>query len=227
MHTNKSTVLIVEDELLISSLLERQLGYHGYRVVGNAISYDLAVELFHQEQPDIILIDILLSGRQTGIDFAAYLRSLPACPPFVFLTAQLDRGYLEEAKKTLPAGYLNKPIQIDSLLSTMEVALYRQGRLGAGGQEVMVCLRDRGVNHFVHPADILYLHIDHIYVNTYLCDGRKLVDRRTLTDFLDHLGRPEIVQTHRSYAVNLAKVISYGDQGTHPGEHPHPGEPTP
>lgn len=210
MQTRNPKVLIVEDELLISSLLERQLEHRGYRVVGNAISYLQAVELYHETSPDIILIDIRLSGEFTGLDFGRYLRAQPSCPPFVYLTAQLDRRYLEEAKQTLPAGYLNKPIQLNSLMSTIEVALYRQQQ--SDSPPGMLILKDQGVNHFVRPDDILYLQIEHVYVNTYLLNGRQFVERSTLTDFLQQLGRPEIVQTHRSYAANLNHVASFEGQ---------------
>lgn len=209
MHAITPKVLIVEDELLISALLQRQLEQGGYRVVGSALSYDQAVELFLDRKPDIILIDIRLSGQKSGLDFAQYLRSLSGCPPFVFLTAQVDRKYLERAKRTLPAGYLNKPIQVNSLLSTIEVALYRRQRQES--PPGMVTLKAQGLNYFVPAHDILYLRIEHVYVHTYLKDGGKMVERSTMTDFLNRLGRPEIIQTHRSYAVNLNHVSSFAD----------------
>ncbi len=59
-----------------------------------------------------------------GIEAADEIRKSHAIP-VVFLTAHTDTGTIERAKTTEPFGYLPKPCSIDTLMSTIEVALYK------------------------------------------------------------------------------------------------------
>lgn len=210
MKQPANRVLIVEDEVLIAATIQIQLELKGYTVVGNAISYEEAVALNEQYQPDIILVDIRLSGEKTGIDFANHLRSLPHCPPFIYLTAQIDSRTLESAKYTLPAGYLSKPIQVNSLFAMLEIALHAN-QISAGTRG-SVTVKDNGANHLISPSSIVYLKIDHVYVKIFLEDHRELVERTTLANFMERLNLPVFVQTHRSYVANLMHVTGYDSQ---------------
>ncbi|MEO0733996.1 MAG: response regulator, partial [Bacteroidota bacterium] len=170
-------VLVVEDEVLIADTLTYHLEENGFSVVGSAISYHEAVALFQQTAPDISIIDIRLSGPRSGIEFGAFLRQQTPRIPFIYLTSQLDAHSLEAAKATFPAGYLGKPVPLNSLVSTLQVALHN-----AEVDDAYLVIRDRGVLHRILPEDILYLEADHVYVRYYLADGRALVERSTLTD---------------------------------------------
>jgi CheY-like chemotaxis protein len=66
-------ILIVEDEALISMDLQFVLEDLGHDVVGIATTYDMALELAVDHQPDLAFVDIQLLDGQTGIDVAAAL----------------------------------------------------------------------------------------------------------------------------------------------------------
>ena len=124
-------VLIVEDEFLIADSIARHLVKRGHTVVGKAISYEDAVAAYAEQQPDIALVDIRLSGQKTGIDFARFLKNEPAAIPFIYLTAQSDPATVDFAKETLPSGFLGKPVQMDSMLSMVSIAMHNhQVRMG-------------------------------------------------------------------------------------------------
>ncbi|MEE9440496.1 MAG: response regulator, partial [Candidatus Thermoplasmatota archaeon] len=120
-------VLIVEDEVLTSDLIRRYLIERGHLVTDQCLSYEEAVTSFHNEKPDVALIDIRLYGQKSGIDLASYLSSQPNCPTLIFLTAQYDQLTVEKALGTQPDGYLTKPIQKESLWTTIETAQRIQG----------------------------------------------------------------------------------------------------
>ncbi|QKZ13845.1 sigma 54-interacting transcriptional regulator [Spirosoma sp. KUDC1026] len=117
------SLLIVEDEFLIANDLRRILTKGGYQIGGIAGSVDEAKEQVASQRPDIVLLDIFLDGHETGIDLAHWLSKQAI--PFVFLSANLTDGLLEEAKVTQPFGFLTKPFREKDVLSTLEIARYR------------------------------------------------------------------------------------------------------
>ncbi|GAB3981448.1 hypothetical protein GCM10028806_51020 [Spirosoma terrae] len=117
------SLLIVEDEFLIANDLRRILTKAGYQIVGIAKSVEEAKQQVSQQRPDIVLLDIFLADQETGIDLAHWLNKQAI--PFVFLSANLTDSLLEAAKVTQPYGFLTKPFREKDVLSTLEIARYR------------------------------------------------------------------------------------------------------
>jgi len=115
-------LLVVEDERIVAIDLRGALEELGYTVVGTASSSDEALRTAEERRPDLVLMDIRISGASDGIQTARELRSRYHLP-VVYLTANADSATLERALATEPAGYLVKPFSPDSLRTTIEVAL--------------------------------------------------------------------------------------------------------
>ncbi|HEY4290488.1 MAG TPA: sigma 54-interacting response regulator [Puia sp.] len=116
-------IAIVEDEALISHNLELTLTKAGYRVVGIADSVPDALRLVDRENPDIILVDIVLNGPLTGIDLGRQLAERNKA--FIYLSANFQDSILEKARTTEPYGFLVKPFREKELLAMIGVVLYR------------------------------------------------------------------------------------------------------
>ncbi len=116
-------ILIVEDEFVVANDLRLILMNAGYRVNGIATSAEQADELLKKDKPDIVLLDIRLEGKKTGIDIARKLREDNIA--FVYLSAHSNQKILEEAKATEPYGFLVKPFREKDLLVTLDIAWYR------------------------------------------------------------------------------------------------------
>ena len=200
-------VLIVEDEILIADNLKRFLTKKGHKVVGIAISYEEAVQLYKEQDPDIVLLDIQLNGAKSGIDMANFIMQQPTPKPFIFLTAQMDLKNIDKAKKTFPAGYLSKPVQKDSLFASLEIAMNQHTSKKA---RTTIPLYDGTKNHLVPINNILYLKSEHVYVKVYLHNQNYVMQRRSLKELLAHLPKDQFVQTHRSFVINT-KRISHWD----------------
>jgi response regulator of citrate/malate metabolism len=69
-----TTVLIVEDEFIVANDLRLILEQAGYKVKGIAASGREAINYLNESEPDIVILDIYLKGKQSGIDFATTLR---------------------------------------------------------------------------------------------------------------------------------------------------------
>ena len=63
-------VLIVEDEQVVAENLEQRLRELGYQLSGSVTSGEEAVDLAAERQPDVVLMDIHLAGRMSGIEAA-------------------------------------------------------------------------------------------------------------------------------------------------------------
>lgn len=206
-------ILIVEDEILIADTIRLHLEKKGYEVIGNAISYGEAVVMYREQRPDLILLDIRLSGRESGIEMARYLRRQPNPPPFIFLTSQLEERFIDMAKQTRPAGYLGKPIHAESLIASIEIALFNF-RISPSKQK-SIYLKDQGTNFAVPLDTIEYLRAEHVYVRFVMNDGKEVLQRGTLRQVLARLGDGRFVQTHRGYVVNTNLVTGYDYDGVY------------
>lgn len=120
----KKRILLVEDEIITAMDLESELIELGYEVPAIAASGDEAIRMAAAIQPDLILMDITLAGGMTGIEAAEQIR-LAQQIPVIFLTAHGDSETLAMAKTAQPYGYLTKPCSLDSMMRTIEVALYK------------------------------------------------------------------------------------------------------
>ena len=124
INSDTKKILIVEDELIIAQGIQHSLEYYGYRVLKPVTNSENAIEAVRQEQPDLILMDIVLQGETDGIETARKIRSF-ADVPVIFLSANSDVNTISRAKLTEPYGYLVKPFKRNELYSTIEPALYR------------------------------------------------------------------------------------------------------
>lgn len=121
MNRNKK-ILIVEDEFIVANNLRLILEGAGYCIPGTAASAREARESIQQNKPDLVLLDIRLKGKLSGIDIGRELRADHI--PFIYLSANANQPILEEAKKTEPYGFLVKPVREQDLLVALEIAWY-------------------------------------------------------------------------------------------------------
>ena len=116
-------VLIVEDDTLVGMGLLAQLEKLGHSVVGQASTAAQAQQLFLEQKPDMVLMDIRLD-RADGIELATQLLKERRCPTLI-LSAYSDRGLIDRASAAGVFGYLIKPVSAESLQAQMEVAVQR------------------------------------------------------------------------------------------------------
>jgi CheY-like chemotaxis protein len=117
-------ILIVEDEAVTALDLKRELMSLGYKVAGIADNATDAVNSAASLKPDLVLMDIHLSGSVDGIAAASAIRGNDDIP-VVFLTAHSDQVTLDRALTAAPFGYVLKPFLTRELKVSIEVALYK------------------------------------------------------------------------------------------------------
>jgi putative two-component system response regulator len=122
---DKTKIIVVEDEGIIAHDIARQLTDMGYDVVAIAYSGEEAVEKAKELHPDLMVMDIVLSGKMDGIQAAEKIKAT-ADIPVVYLTAYADEKTLSRAKISDPSGYVLKPVEKRQLHVAIELALHRQ-----------------------------------------------------------------------------------------------------
>jgi CheY-like chemotaxis protein len=117
-------VLIVEDEIISAMDIEQSLKDLGYEMVESASSGQVAIEKAAYMAPDLVLMDIKLSGSMDGVEAAKRIQARFDIP-VIYLTAHSDNETLQRAKLSEPYGYILKPFTEQELRIAIEMALYR------------------------------------------------------------------------------------------------------
>lgn len=121
-------LLIVEDERVVTKDLTNRLQRLGYSIVGSVSSGEDAITTAAVAMPDLVLMDVSLAGNMRGTEAAAILWQQYQLP-VVFVTADSDEQTLDEAKHSMPYGYIVKPYSPDQIRAAIELALGRYGRV--------------------------------------------------------------------------------------------------
>ena len=124
----KAKILVVEDESIVAMDVQNILNGLGYAVPAIVSSGEEAIEKSAEICPDLVLMDIVLSGAMDGIEAAKVIRTRFHIP-VVYLTAHTEEKTFQRAKKTEPYGFILKPFEEAELLTVLEEAIYRHNCL--------------------------------------------------------------------------------------------------
>lgn len=210
-------VLVVEDEVIIADNICDTLEELGYEVLEPAISYTEAMLTIEKEKPDIAILDIMLSGKKTGIDIAKEIRERFHFP-FIFLTSNSDPITLNQAKEVMPPAYLIKPFSKEELFTSIEIAISnfskKELQTEKNTSKNVIFIKDKGSFLKVKLDDILYLKSSHVYVELFLVNKKKLLVRKSLSSLQADLNE-DFVRVHRSFIVNVNHIREIKSDSIH------------
>jgi two-component system cell cycle response regulator DivK len=120
MSETPTTILYVEDTLENRILVRRVLMAEGYRVI-EASSANEALDMLNNNKPDLILMDINMP-EMDGYTLTGQIKALPGFDktPIIAVTANVMRGDKERSLNAGCDGYIQKPIDIDTLSQQIE-----------------------------------------------------------------------------------------------------------
>jgi len=127
-------ILIVEDEEDLVAVLAFNLEKEGH-TVAHAARGDLALNATLREQPDLILLDVMLPGMN-GRDVCRTLREKGIDVPIIMLTARNDELDRVLGLEIGADDYVTKPFSVRELIARIAVRLRRApaGSVGSPGQ---------------------------------------------------------------------------------------------
>lgn len=117
-------ILIVEDEVIISSELETIAKDLGFKVCGSVQSGEEAVSLAGKHRPDLVLMDIVLQGKTDGIKAADIIKKEFGIP-VLYITAYDDEARMKRIEKNAPIGFILKPYEQRDIRAALTVAFCR------------------------------------------------------------------------------------------------------
>jgi len=123
-----TSVLIVEDELIIAEDLRRRLISLGFTVTGIATTGEDAVSRVEESGPDLVLMDISLRGEMDGVEAAKLIRERTGTP-IVYVTGHGDPETMQRAKSTPGFAFVLKPVDDREMQYIFEMVLNRPPRI--------------------------------------------------------------------------------------------------
>lgn len=107
LNDKQTSVLIVEDQFLVSEMITSILQDMGYQVVGRATNGMDAIDLTRELNPDVVMMDIEMP-KMDGIEACRQIQA--CCPrPVVIMTAYETSGLVSRASSAGAGAYLVKP----------------------------------------------------------------------------------------------------------------------
>lgn len=115
-------ILVIEDEQIVALDLSKLLKRLGYAPLGPAASGQEAIRLAEQTEPDLILMDVRLSGGMDGLEASREIVR-HRIVPIVYLTAYPDTFICAPWEMAPPYLCLAKPFSAVSVQAAVESAL--------------------------------------------------------------------------------------------------------
>ena len=121
MHQNK--ILVVDENRLATIKIKEKLEKFGYKIL-TATTGKEAVKIAIENNPEIILINIQLTGKMSGIEAVKKIHSYHNIP-IIYMTDYWDEEILEKVKLTNPYGFILKPLKISEINANIQMAIYK------------------------------------------------------------------------------------------------------
>jgi CheY-like chemotaxis protein len=114
MSDGARRILIVEDEGLLALQLRIMLERRGYEVTGCVAGADEAVAAARRDDPDLLVLDIGLARRTSGLEAARSIRGFSGAY-FLFVTGYPEEQVIEETRALGPSALIRKPFDEEGL----------------------------------------------------------------------------------------------------------------
>src|SRR5919199_4250952 len=129
----KPTILVVEDEVPLLTLLRYNLEKQGFRVEEAADGQEALLRIA-EARPDLVLLDWMLPAL-SGLEVCRQIRRRPATRdlPIIMVTARTED---QDAVRALDLGaddYITKPFAMEGLLARIRALLRRSGSIATRG----------------------------------------------------------------------------------------------
>ncbi len=115
------SILVVDDEPLVCDLLVKFLRLRGYRAHGVNDGQE-ALRIIDDRPPDAILLDLIMPGL-AGIDMLHALREKEFPGGIIIMTGSQSEELLDEAWALRPQEILIKPVDLERLLTAIQLVL--------------------------------------------------------------------------------------------------------
>ncbi len=121
---SKAKILIVEDDSMLCTVFEMFLDELGYSHCGTVGSGEDALSHCEDKKPDLILMDIHLSGEIDGVETAKEIFEKYNIP-IIYISGDSDVSTVKKAVLKNTYGFMTKPVYKNSLELNIEFAILK------------------------------------------------------------------------------------------------------
>jgi len=207
----KHKVLLVEDAAFVEVALHSRLVDLGFDIVAVNSKPDQVIDTLEKEDVDIVLMDLFLSEKSTGVDIANEISKKMAIP--VILLCGEDNFDQAQLAKSLAFSLQFKPLKDAELAFNINAAVrihqnnIKEDVLLAMKSKSYIFVRADYRLNKIRVNDIYYLEAKKDYVTIHTTDNVYTV-HATMKDMEGILPSDLFIRTHRSYIVNIDKIFS-------------------
>ncbi|MGN0351852.1 MAG: LytR/AlgR family response regulator transcription factor [Roseburia sp.] len=210
-------VMLIEDEPEIRKLLRKIIEkQEGFTVVAEAESVLEAVKKFTEERADVAFVDIDLNG-ESGLECAKMLTDISPKIKIIFATAHSE--YMANAFEIYAFDYLVKPFNIERVEKTLN-------RIKGNMQEVAQTTEPPRIEHYkdkllvkgkeqvtlVDMKDIILIERVENATSIVTSEGCYKTSA-ALGDIEAKLNPAEFMRSHKSYLINIGKIVQIEPYG--------------
>ncbi len=150
------TVIIADDDEDIRKMIGRALKGSSYSVAAEASNGLDLVTLCEEKQPDIVIADIQMPVID-GVEAARQILEADLSRCVIMLTSYDDASYVQASIDAGVIEYLTKPIDLDSLIPTMDGALEKSRELYQKRKELNKLVRRKKSQNLLDTAKLLLM----------------------------------------------------------------------
>ena len=202
-------IFALEDDFFHQENLRITLDELGYDLIALEEKAEGALDKVKDSRPDVVLLDIQLAGKQTGIELGREINQfLPT--PIIYVTSFTDPNTFRKASFTHPYAYLTKPVEKLALQSSIELALQHVSQPDEPTESwesdvffrncFFVKIGPRLVK--ISPEDVLFIQVSGNRYCEVITAERKAHIRATLAEIQEKLAPSPFIRVHRSFLIN-------------------------
>ncbi len=202
-------IFLVEDEWVHAEDIRISIENLGHEWLGFANEGFDAINKINELQPDVILLDMMLHGAQSGTAIAAYINK-EIKKPFIYITSVIDEAVIEQGLHTNPVAYLTKPINEGDLKAALIkvktlVAVPDAYDVNDTPEQLLIRI---GRNLLpVNKTNILFIETgEKNYCKIHVAENTQYTVKKSLTGLMDLLNSKLFYRVHKEYVINLNAV---------------------
>ena len=125
MAKRRTSIMIVDDNDMMRSILRSILRGEEYDVIGEARNGSIAVEMAERMKPDIICLDVVMPEKD-GLEALCEIKAARPETEIVMVTSNADPETVQEAIQNGASGFIIKPFNAARVLDTLEKVAARR-----------------------------------------------------------------------------------------------------
>jgi len=119
MAKKRTTIMIVDDNDMMRSILRAMLRGEEYEVIGEARNGNIAVDMADRLKPDIVCLDVMMPEKD-GLEALSEIKAARPETEIVMITSNADPDTVQESIMNGASGFIVKPFNAARVLDTLE-----------------------------------------------------------------------------------------------------------